>query len=103
MKKKKAYKIDKEYFYVEDYIYEEGQELEDNIITTEIIQGFYKPKWNGTEWVEGATQEYIDSINAPVVQASTEKQTELINNLILDNLNMQTQIDNLITSGLGGN
>lgn len=39
----------------------------------------------------------------PIEQVTeAEKQAELINNLILDNLNMQTQIDNLITSGLGG-
>jgi len=37
------------------------------------------------------------------VPTELEVQAELINNLILDNLNMQTQIDNLITSGLGGN
>lgn len=37
------------------------------------------------------------------IPTEAEIQAELINNLILDNLNMQTQIDNLITSGLGGN
>lgn len=30
-------------------------------------------------------------------------QEELMNNIILDNLNMQAQLDALITSGLGGN
>ena len=27
-------------------------------------QGLYIPKWNGTEWVEGATQEYINNLKA---------------------------------------
>lgn len=46
-------------------------------------------------------EEYL---NPPVSQPSeTEKQAELINNLIVDNLNMQTQIDSLIQSNLGGN
>jgi len=34
------------------------------------------------------------------VPTELEVQAELINNLILDNLNMQTQIDSLITSSL---
>lgn len=37
------------------------------------------------------------------IPTEIEIQAELINNLILDNLNMQAQIDNLITSNLGGN
>jgi len=58
----KAYKINEQGFYTEDYIYEEGQELSSDIINTEISQGLFKPKWDGTTWIEGATQEYKDSI-----------------------------------------
>lgn len=68
---KKAYKIDVDGFYLEDYIYEEGQELETDIITIEMSQGFIKSKWDGTQWIEGATQEYIDSIKAPVTSQPT--------------------------------
>ncbi|WP_297429058.1 hypothetical protein [Clostridium sp.] len=59
----KGYEIDKEGYYIGDYLYEEDNvpELE-NVIITEMPQGFFKSKWNGTEWVEGATQEYIDII-----------------------------------------
>lgn len=28
--------------------------------------GLYKAIWNGSEWIEGATQEYIDSLNVVV-------------------------------------
>lgn len=70
---KKAYIIDEQGFYIKDYLYEEKQELESDIITTEIKQGFYKPKWNGMEWIEGATQEYIDSLT---VQTEKEATTE---------------------------
>lgn len=35
-------------------------------LDVEPTQGLYKPKWNGIEWVEGATQEYIDSLKAQV-------------------------------------
>ena len=33
-------------------------------LEVEPAQGLYAPKWNGTEWVEGATQEYIDNLKA---------------------------------------
>ena len=79
---KKAYKIDKESFYTEDCIYEEGQELESNIIITEMQQGFYKPKWDGSAWIEGDTQEYIDSINALATPQPTE--TELLKVQLLE-------------------
>ena len=44
-------------------------------------QGFYHPKWDGTQWVEGATQEYIDSLFAS--QVPSEPTTdEVLDNLI---------------------
>jgi hypothetical protein len=50
----KGYKIDDQGFYTEDYIYKENQDLEPNIIKTDIQKGLYKPKWDGEKWVEGA-------------------------------------------------
>lgn len=38
----------------------------ENPTESEIIilpNGFYRPKWNGEKWIEGATQEEIDKIN----------------------------------------
>lgn len=34
-------------------------------------QGFYSPKWNGTEWIEGLTDEEILEITKPVLQKPT--------------------------------
>lgn len=31
-------------------------------LEVEPSQGLYAPRWNGEVWVEGATQEYIDSL-----------------------------------------
>lgn len=58
-------------------------------LDVEPAQGLYKPKWNGTAWVEGATQEYIDGIIAqqPAEPTKEELQAQLqaiqeqINNL----------------------
>lgn len=56
------------------------------------------------EILKNADEVYQEYLNPPVSQPTTEeKQVELINNLILDNLNMQVQIDSLIASNLGGN
>lgn len=69
---KKAYKIDENGFYTEDYLYEEGQEQETNIVAAIIPQGLYKPKWDSSNWVEGATQEYIDSLKVSTISQPTE-------------------------------
>ena len=44
-------------------------------LEVEPAQGFYKPKWNGDAWEEGATQEYIDSLKP---QPHTPTETELL-------------------------
>lgn len=33
---------------------------------------FHKPRWNGTEWVEGLAQEEIDELNKPQPKEPTE-------------------------------
>lgn len=40
---------------------------------------FYRPKWNGTEWIEGATQEEIDELTK--VEPSPPTAEERINAL----------------------
>ena len=46
-------------FIRDDFEYNEEIEI---ALEVKPSQGFYKPKWNGEVWVEGATQEYIDSL-----------------------------------------
>ena len=46
-------------------------------------QGFYKPKWDGDKWVEGATQEEIDELtkpqpHEPTVEERLEQTEELL-------------------------
>lgn len=40
-------------------------------LDVEPAQGLYKPRWDGTQWVEGATQDYIDGIIAQQPAAPT--------------------------------
>lgn len=56
--------IDENGMFIEDTFVEELTEF---TIETPCPQGLYLPKWNGTGWVEGATQEYINNIKAQAV------------------------------------
>ena len=53
--------IDSKGFFVEDALVDELTEL---TIETPCPGGFYLPKWNGTQWVEGKTADEISAIKA---------------------------------------
>ena len=55
-------------FIRDDFTYDESAEFG---LDVEPAQGLYQPKWNGTEWIEGATQEYINNIKAQAVTEPT--------------------------------
>lgn len=62
--------IDENGFFIKDVIYD-GIVLDTHSIIEPVPQGFYLPKWNGTEWVEGLTDEEIAEITKPVLQEPT--------------------------------
>ena len=89
----KVYLIDKDGFYIEDYLMEDSeQELESNIIQDEMQQGLYKPKWDGSKWVEGATAEYIESITT-LIEVEPTQQEVLNAQLLQQNAEMQIQLE----------
>ena len=54
-----VWKIDVNKMYTgESYFVDEPSE---NEITTPITIGYVKPKWNGIEWIEGATEQEIQA------------------------------------------
>ena len=57
------------------------EELTDKTIETPCEGGFYKPKWNGTEWAEGLTTDEINAIKN-VAQPKTE--IELLQEQIIE-------------------
>ena len=65
------------YFLKDDFV----EELTPTTIETPCTEGFYKPKWNGTEWIEGLTTDEINAIKN-VVQPKTEM--ELLQEQILE-------------------
>lgn len=69
----KCYKINTDGFYIEDFIVNDYDNLTQDIIIEEIPEGLYMPRWDGETWIEGATQEYIDSLTVqPEKETSTE-------------------------------
>ena len=60
--------IDENGLFLEDAFVDE---ITNRTIETPCPEGFYRPKWNGTEWVEGLTQEEIDAITAGAVSEPT--------------------------------
>lgn len=57
------------------YVDENGVILEEDkihMIATDMQDGLQKPKWNGTEWIEGATQEEIDELTKVEPSPPTE-------------------------------
>ena len=60
--------IDSNGFFIEDSFVETLTSL---TIETPCKGAFYKPKWNGTKWIEGLTQTEIDTIKN-VINPKTE-------------------------------
>lgn len=52
------------------------EELTPNTIEAVCPEGFYKPKWNGTKYVEGLTQEEIEEIKNIVSEPTEEEKLE---------------------------
>ncbi len=47
-----VHKIDENGYFVEDVILKEGETIPNNYIEIRPPQPCYKPRWDGTEWVE---------------------------------------------------
>ena len=83
--------IDKEtkLFIRDDFEYNEEIEIG---LDVEPSQGLFQPKWNGQEWVEGATQEYIDGLKAQV-EIEVEPTLDEINRADIDYLAIMMEVD----------
>ena len=63
--------IDSNGFFIEDAFVDELTEF---TIETPCPPGFYLPKWNGTQWVEGKTADEIAAIQADVTVEKTDSE-----------------------------
>ena len=53
------------FFIRDDFTFNEETEIG---LDVEASQGLYQPKWNGSEWVEGATEIPTPTIQAPTLE-----------------------------------
>lgn len=88
--KKQVYEIDGNGLLKEIYVAEvdeNGKILDEDkvdFISIDPPHGLFKPKWNGTEWIEGATQEEIDELTKPQPSLPTvDERIEQLENMIL--------------------
>ncbi|NMA23996.1 MAG: hypothetical protein GX938_10895 [Spirochaetales bacterium] len=82
-------KINELGIYLEPIIIGKDDELPANCIEQQPANGFYRPKWTGTTWIEDMTQEEIDALNN---QPQEPTEIEMIMLAIAD-LDMQREID----------
>ena len=66
--------------FLEEVILENGESLPKDCIETPCPDGFYHPKWDGEQWVEGLTQEQISKIleNTPKQMLTIEQMDSLL-------------------------
>ena len=86
----KVIKIDDNGFFIEDVILDSTDSLDKNMVIDSCPAGLYKPRWTGSMWVEGKTQdEFIEDAFLSALQPSTkdieiaERELEVID-LLLD-------------------
>jgi hypothetical protein len=68
MRKKVQYsRIDSDGFYLEPVLFDENViPVDEDIVIVEVQEGLYRPRWDGTAWIEGLTPAELDAIvNAP--------------------------------------
>lgn len=63
MSKVKYIKIDEAGFFVEDVVLDSWKEVPYGLVRVPVPDGLHKPRWTGSEWIEGLTQEELDAIS----------------------------------------
>ena len=74
--------IDNNGFFIEDAFVDELTEF---TIETPCPAGFYLPKWDGTQWIEGKTADEIAATKASVVvEPTAEERISALETLVLE-------------------
>lgn len=87
---KVIYQIDKNGFIVWENLkaIDENEEVPEGYIDTPLPNNpsFYKPRWDGEKWVEGATQEEIDELRQQSMLPTLEERINAIEMLMLEQI-----------------
>lgn len=80
---KKVIKVDENGLFLEDVILQECEIIPDSCIEAPCPDGFYKPKWDGVNWVEGLTQAEIDAIKNVPQEPTDEERISALEDALL--------------------
>lgn len=93
-----AYKVDNDGYIINNYFIGGDVPVPDECIIVQLPQPllFYRSKWNGVKWVEGATQEEIDEItkDESLQPTETEQTIELLKKQNRALSKMNTELSN---------
>lgn len=67
------------FFIRDDFTYDEETEI---ALDVSPAQGLYKPKWNGTEWVEGMSEEEIQAIPQTPTEPTLEDRVATVEEIV---------------------
>ena len=90
--KRIVYKIDEEGFILWDtgIVIGEDEEIPEGYYLQPIYNegqpAFYKPRWNGETWVEGATQEEIEELRQQSMLPTLEERIEALEQYALEQI-----------------
>lgn len=77
-----VWKVDNEGYFTGESDFKEEKELNQFDIIEEITVGYIKARWNGSKWIEGATEEEIrqfkEEMSKPPEPTELEKLKELV-------------------------
>lgn len=99
-----VWKIDNEGYFTGESDFKEEKELNQFDIIEEITVGYIKARWNGSKWIEGATEEEIkrfeEDMSKPPEPTEIDRlkeKIELLENenadLLLDSVNKDIRIE----------
>lgn len=90
---------DENSIFVESKMVDKIEELEGNMTRIPLLIGYLKPRFTGTEWLEGATEEEIkewEEKNKPKPKEPTE--TEILQKQLLETQNMLLELQYKLTN-----
>ncbi len=78
-----VWKIDNEGYFTGESDFKEERELTQFDVTEAIDVGYIKPRWNGSKWIEGATDEEIRQFAEEILKPQEPTEFEKLKELVL--------------------
>ena len=83
---REVYRIDEQGFITDPVLVQDGEEVEEGLVDVRVPDGFYKPRFNGSQWEEGLTPEEIENLTnvyTPLTEVERLTEAETMINILL--------------------